>query len=294
MGLTVNTSKSAYVGSSLALRMTVGVDTVFDRGEDEPLEYLGFPILRKERLRRIASFRKMRSTVYSFVADLYKMPFHTAVEHINRRLAPRIAYVAKLVTLTKTELKQLDPPIMRVLMRHPGRHHVGSIHKGALYSLLRVQFPSVVAFRARVYHCNEQPFQIPCRYVAELRLPIPLPMPRYRLKAALNAFFYDCYTARWLNASSGQLAGSCPPIIQEVHRLPPRRKAFALAFLTNTLATPHTMTRVQLHNSPTCSCQRGPCTSRHILRFHAQMPLQRIHWKRLMLACRGLLLRLPI
>lgn len=288
IGLTVNAAKSSLSGTRTVKRLLIGQHTVFDRGE--PIDYLGFPVARTPKEQRRLLLTRILTIVRSAVPQLYKLSYAQAVRYININLAPRISYVAKFAEFTQTELRMIDSPVMRVLMRHPGKYHVSTVHKGALYSLLRVQFPSVVVMRSRMYHCNLHP-SVTSKYAKVMN--ISLPKPRHQLKAAMNVFFYEHYTAQWLKAKSGELVRSCPPLIREVHRLPPRRQTFALAFLTNTLATAHTMTRVRMRSNPMCACGHGACTSRHILGWHARMSITRIHWKQLMCVAHSHLLRMP-
>ena len=179
---------------------------------------------------------------------------------------------------------------MSVLAHHSGKSHMGTVSKGALFAVLRVQLPSMVAMRSRVYFLNSQP-PTKCTYLT--RMNITLPLPRAALKAAMNAYFYECYTAKWLASRSGEMARCCPPIVRELRRVPDKRKPFALAFITNTLPTAHTLHRLNMHNSPLCACGRGACTSRHILKWHAKMSLKRVNWKQLMRICRLYVYRLP-
>jgi hypothetical protein len=287
-GLAINASKSAFIGLEGQRSIRIDQTTVFDRGKE--VVYLGYPVTRNARQRRQLLFERILKCCLACVPTLYSLSYTQAVSFINQRLAPRIAYLARIDHLTKTQLKQIDAPIVRVLMRHPGKYHCGSVSKGALFAVLRVQFPSTVVMRSRMYQLNSSP-DTPCPYKTEMAIQLPLSRPA--LKAAMNAYFYRCYTARWTASSSGELLRACPPLLQELRRLPDKRKPFALAFITNTLPTAHSMYRIRLHQDPQCSCGRGACTSRHLLKWHAGMPLNRIHWKRLMQVTRPLLLRLP-
>ena len=287
-GLSANVSKFGFLGSADHSNIRVGQFAVFDRGE--PVNYLGYPIARKPAETRNLIFARALSYCRLTVPKLYTLKYMQAVNHINQQLAPRIAYMTRVATFTQSQLDQLDATIVRVLQRHPGKCHAGTMSKGALFAVLRVQLPSMVAMRSRVYFLNAQP-PIKCNYLTRMNLILPLTRPA--LKAAMNAYFYVCYTAKWMASRSGEMARCCPPIVRELRHVPEKRRPFALAFLTNTLPTAHTMHRLHLHSSPRCVCGRGACTSRHILKWHAKMQLKRINWKELMRVCRSLVLRLP-
>jgi hypothetical protein len=289
-GLNTNVTKSAFVGTAPHLSIRIGQNVVFDRGEQ--IEYLGYPISRNKKECQKLLFRRLLSITQMAVPTLYSLKYTQAVTYINQRLAPRIAYIARLANLHKHQLDQIDRPIMRLLQRHPGKYHAGTISKGALFATLNVQFPSIVSIRSRLYFLNAHYHpSIKCPYLSQFS--ISLPQPRPSLRAALNKAFYGIYTAAWMDSRSGELARSCPPIVNELRRIPDKRKHFALAFICNSLPTAHTLFKLNMHNSPQCACGRGACTSRHILKWHAKMSLKRIHWKQLMRVCRPLLLRLP-
>ncbi len=287
-GLQVNCAKSGFISDGKNPAIRIGDAIVFE--QSEPIIHLGFPTLRSPAKRRVATFQMLLRICRQAVPVLFQLSYQDAVRYINSRLAPRVAYLSQVATFTKTQLKQLDAPIVQVLMRHPGKYHLGSVSKGALYAIFQVQFPSSVAMRSRMYHVNSFP-SLACSYATEMN--IALPLPHYRLKAAMNAFFYARYTAAWFASRSGELIDSCRPLLRELRRLPAKRKPFALAFITNTLPTAHTMHRIGLRSEPDCVCGRGACTSRHILKWHAKMSLKHIHWKQLMCVARSLLLRLP-
>jgi hypothetical protein len=181
LGLTVNAAKSSLSGTQTIKRLLIGQHTVFDRGE--PIDYLGFPVARTPKEQRRLLLARVLTIVRSAVPQLYKLSYAQAVRFININLAPRISYVAKFAEFTQTELRMIDAPVMRVLMRHPGKYHVSTVHKGALYSLFRIQFPSVVVMRSRMYHCNLHP----SKYAKVMN--ISLPKPRHQLKAAMNVIF---------------------------------------------------------------------------------------------------------
>ena len=199
-GLSVNVSKFGFLGSDDRKSIRVGQTTVFDRGK--PVNYLGYPLARNASETRDLLFARALSYCRMAVPKLYAGRYMQAVAYINQQLAPRIAYIARIATFTQFQLDQLDAPVVRVLQRHPGKCHAGTMSKGALFAVLRVQLPSMVAMRSRVYFLNSHP-PVKCKYLT--RMNISLPLTRSALKTAMNAFFHECYTVKWMESRSGEM-----------------------------------------------------------------------------------------